>query len=100
MRGCVFHLQLLLVLTSAVIFRFESRWTHDHILLSLIRDFPQPGGPGPRIFIPRNRVLTFISRILGFVVLTDVTLCSQVEESGPIRHFIATDRRREQRLTE
>jgi hypothetical protein len=33
-------LQLLLVLASAVIFRSDSRWTRDHILLSHIRDFP------------------------------------------------------------
>jgi hypothetical protein len=33
-------LQLLLALTSAVIFVSESHGTHDHILLSQIRDFP------------------------------------------------------------
>jgi hypothetical protein len=42
---------LLLVLASAVILRSESRGTHDHILLSQIRDSPQPGGPDPRIHI-------------------------------------------------
>jgi hypothetical protein len=40
MRGRVCHLQLLLALTSAVIFGFESRGTCDHILLFQIRDFP------------------------------------------------------------
>jgi hypothetical protein len=39
-RGRVCHLQLLLVLASAVIFGSESRGTLDHILLSQIRDFP------------------------------------------------------------
>jgi hypothetical protein len=39
-RGQVWHLQLLLVLASAVIFRSESRRTRGHILLSQIRDFP------------------------------------------------------------
>jgi hypothetical protein len=39
-RGRVCHLQLLLALTSAVIFRSESRVTRDHILLSQIWDFP------------------------------------------------------------
>jgi hypothetical protein len=34
------HLQLLLVLASSVILRSESRGTHDHILLSQIRDSP------------------------------------------------------------
>jgi hypothetical protein len=39
-RGWVCGLQLLLVLASAVILRSESRGTHDHILLSQIRDSP------------------------------------------------------------
>jgi hypothetical protein len=38
--GRVCRLQLLLALASAVIFWSESRGTHDHILLSQIRDFP------------------------------------------------------------
>jgi hypothetical protein len=37
--GRVRPLQLLLALTSAVIFGYESRRTRDHILLSWIRDF-------------------------------------------------------------
>jgi hypothetical protein len=32
----------------------KSRRTHDHILLSHLR-FPQPGGPGPRIYIPQEQ---------------------------------------------
>jgi hypothetical protein len=39
-RGRVCRLQLLLVIASAVIFASESHGTHDHILLSQIRDFP------------------------------------------------------------
>jgi hypothetical protein len=39
-RGWVCRLQLLLVLTSAVIFGSESHRTHGHILLSQIWDFP------------------------------------------------------------
>jgi hypothetical protein len=39
-RGRVCRLKLLLALTSAVIFGSEPRGTHDHILLSQIRDFP------------------------------------------------------------
>jgi hypothetical protein len=39
-RGRFCRLQLLLVLASAVIFGSEPRGTHDHILLSQIRDFP------------------------------------------------------------
>jgi hypothetical protein len=55
MRGWVCRLQLLVVLTSAVILRSESRGTHDHILLSQVRDFRQPGGPGPHIYIPQEQ---------------------------------------------
>jgi hypothetical protein len=54
-RGSVCHLKLLLVLASAVILRSEFRGTHDHILLSQIRDAPQPWGPGPRIYIPQEQ---------------------------------------------
>jgi hypothetical protein len=32
----------------------ESHRTHDHILLSHLR-LPQPGGPGPRIYIPQEQ---------------------------------------------
>jgi hypothetical protein len=39
-RGRVYRLQLLLVLASAVILRFEPFVTGDHILLSQIWDFP------------------------------------------------------------
>jgi hypothetical protein len=38
-RGWVCHLQLLLALASVFILGSESRGTHDHILLSQIRDF-------------------------------------------------------------
>jgi hypothetical protein len=55
MRRRVCHLQLLLVLASAVILRSDSSGTHDHVLLSQIRDYPQPGGPGPRIYIPQEQ---------------------------------------------
>jgi hypothetical protein len=51
-RGWVCRLQLLLVLANAVILRFESRGTHDHILLSQIR-LPKPGEPDPGIYIPQ-----------------------------------------------
>jgi hypothetical protein len=68
-RGC--RLQLLLVLASAVIFVSGSRGTHDHILLSQVRDspnlegripvFPSPetGWPSytPRHWVPFRRLL-------------------------------------------
>jgi hypothetical protein len=50
--ACRIH--LLLALARAVILMPESRGTHDHILLSQIRDSPQPGGPGPLIYIPQR----------------------------------------------
>jgi hypothetical protein len=46
-RGWVCHLQLLLVLASSVILRFESHGTHDHILISQIRYSPNLEGPVP-----------------------------------------------------
>jgi hypothetical protein len=47
-RAC--RSQLLLVLASAVILGSESRGTHDHILRSQIRDFPNVEGQVP-VFI-------------------------------------------------
>jgi hypothetical protein len=46
-RGWVCRLQLLLYLARAFILRFASRRTHDHILLSQIRDSPnlEPRSP-------------------------------------------------------
>jgi hypothetical protein len=51
-RGWVCHLQLLLVLASAVILRSESRRTHDHILLSQIRDSPTRRARSPYLYSP------------------------------------------------
>jgi hypothetical protein len=53
MREWVCHLQFLLALAGAVILGSKSRGVHDRNLLSQIRDSPQPGGPGPRIYIPQ-----------------------------------------------
>jgi hypothetical protein len=52
----VCRLQLLLVLASAVILRSEYRGTHDHILLSQIRDSTHLEGQVPIFISPRNRV--------------------------------------------
>jgi hypothetical protein len=43
----------------------ESRRTHDHILLSHLR-LPQPGGPGPRIYIPQEQRGPVIPTDTGF----------------------------------
>jgi hypothetical protein len=67
-RGWVCRLQLLLVLASAVILGSESRGTHDHVLLSQIRDwrarfpclYPQEqGGPviPPGTGLPFRRLI-------------------------------------------
>jgi hypothetical protein len=47
---------MVLVLASAVNLRSESHGTHDHILLSHIRDFPNLEGQVPLFISPRNRV--------------------------------------------
>jgi hypothetical protein len=52
-RGWVCRLQLLRVLARAVILRSESRGTHDHILLSEIRDPPTWRARSPYLYPPR-----------------------------------------------
>jgi hypothetical protein len=59
-RGC--RLQLLLVFASAVILRSESHGTHDHILLSQIRDSPNLEGQVHVFISPRNRVAQLYPR--------------------------------------
>jgi hypothetical protein len=73
MRGRVCRLQLLLALTSAVILGFDSCGTHDHILLSQIRDSPNLEGQAPVFISPRNRVTRLYSQALGslFIVSYD-----------------------------
>jgi hypothetical protein len=56
LRGCVCLLQLLVILARAVILRSESRMTHDHILLSQIRESPNLEGQLLEFISPRNRV--------------------------------------------
>jgi hypothetical protein len=63
--GWVCHLQLLLVLASAVIVRSESRGTHDHILLSQIRDSPNLEGQVQVFISPRNWVAQLYHQTLG-----------------------------------
>jgi hypothetical protein len=52
-RGLVYRLQFLLVLASTAILGSESRATHDHTVPD--SRLPQPGGPGPRIYIPQEQ---------------------------------------------
>jgi hypothetical protein len=68
-RGWVCRLQLLLVLASAVILRYESRGTHDRILLSQIRYFPNLEVQVPVFMSPRNRLARLYPQALGFLWL-------------------------------
>jgi hypothetical protein len=52
------------VICSAITHRLESRRTHNHISLSHLR-LPQPGEPGSRIYIPRNRMAQLCPQALG-----------------------------------
>jgi hypothetical protein len=65
MRGWFCRIQLLLVLARAVILRSKSRGTHDHILLSQIRDSPNLEDQVPVIISPRNRVAQLYPQALG-----------------------------------
>jgi hypothetical protein len=72
-REQVCRLQLLLVLASAVILGSESRGTHDHILLSYIRVFPNLEGQVPVFISPRKRMAQLYIQALGslFVAIYD-----------------------------
>jgi hypothetical protein len=59
MKGWVCHLQLLLVLDSA-----KSHWTHDHILLSQIRDSPNLVGQVSVFISAWNRVTNYTPQAL------------------------------------
>jgi hypothetical protein len=63
--ACNLLVQLLLGLARAVILGFKSRRTHGHILLSHL-GLPQPGGPGPRIYIPLEQSGPVIPPGTGF----------------------------------
>jgi hypothetical protein len=65
-RGRVCRLQLLLALASAVILGSESRGTHDHILLSQIRDSPNLEGQVPVFIYPQEQCGPVIPPGTGF----------------------------------
>jgi hypothetical protein len=60
----VCRLQLLVVLTSAVILGSESHGTDGHILLSQVRDSAHLVGPGARIHISKEQVAQLYSQAL------------------------------------
>jgi hypothetical protein len=63
-RGCVCRLQLLLTLASAVNLRSIFRGTHDHVLLTQIRDSPNLEGQVPVFISPTNTVAQLYPRAL------------------------------------
>jgi hypothetical protein len=71
-RGWVSPLQLLLLLASAVTLTSESRGTHDHILLSQIRDFPKLQGQVSIFISPRNKVARLYPQALGSLFVASV----------------------------
>jgi hypothetical protein len=66
-RGQVCNLlvQLLLGIARAVTLGSKSCRTHGHILLSHVR-LPQPGGPGPCIYMPQEQVGPVVPPGTGF----------------------------------
>jgi hypothetical protein len=66
MRGRVCNLLLLQGLVSTVALQSESHGTQDHILLSQFLRLLQPGGPGPRIYIPQEQGGPVIPLGIGF----------------------------------
>jgi hypothetical protein len=85
-RGGVCLLQLLLGLAKAVILRSESRGTHDHILLSQIRDTPNLEGQVLLFISPRNRVAQRYPQALGSIFVTSCDSHDYVESIRPCLH--------------
>jgi hypothetical protein len=83
MGGWVYCLQLLLSLARAVILRSESRRTHDHILMSPIRDSPNLEGQVPVFISPRNRVAQLYSQALVPFLSPPMTCRAMVEVFEP-----------------
>jgi hypothetical protein len=69
-RGRVCRLQLLLALDIADILGSESRGTHNHILLSQIRDSPNLEEQVPAFIFSRNRVVQLYPQALGSIFVT------------------------------
>jgi hypothetical protein len=70
MRRQVCRLQSQLALASAVILRSESHRSHDHILLSHIRDIPSLEGQVPVFLSLRSRVARLYTQALGSLSVT------------------------------
>jgi hypothetical protein len=87
-RVCNFLKQLLLGLAREVTLGSKSRRSHSHILLSHLR-LPQPGGPGPSIYIPQEQGSPVISPPPGhwFPFLWPLTLKFVNFSSLPSRSY-------------
>jgi hypothetical protein len=72
-RGRVFRLQLLLVLVSAVMHVCEPYGTHDYILLSQIRQFPNLESH-VHVLYPPKRVAHLHLQALGFLFIASYYL--------------------------
>jgi hypothetical protein len=81
------RLQLLLVLASTVILRFETHGTHEHILLPQIRDSPNPEGQVLVFISPRNMLAQLYPQTLGSLLVN--SYCSQ-GYGGSIRTLLHT----------
>jgi hypothetical protein len=88
-RGLVCRLQLLVILASAVILRSESRGTHDHILLSQIRDSTILEDQVPVFISHRNRMARWYPQALGSLF---VAPCDSQGYGGGIRLRLHTGR--------
>jgi hypothetical protein len=66
-RGWVYILLVLLVFASAVILGYEFRVTRPYFTSTVSESrVPQPGGPGPRIYIPQESGYPVITPVTGF----------------------------------
>jgi hypothetical protein len=81
---------LLLALARAVILGFESRGTHDHVLLSQIRDSPNLDGQVPVFISPRKRVAQLYLQTLGslFVASYDSRATVEVFDLASTRDWL------------
>jgi hypothetical protein len=75
--------KLLLALATAVILGYESRGTHDCILLSQIRDTTNLVGQVPAFISPRNRVAQLYPQAPGSPFVASTTRRATVEVFGP-----------------
>jgi hypothetical protein len=74
------------VVCSAITHWFESRRTHNHILLSHLK-LPKPGRPGPRIYILQERGISVIPLATGFPFRSRL---SRHRLAPPFRHSAVT----------